>query len=62
MKVGTGAASFFWNETADAIIAQRMNVAGIDFVSKDATLISGMWRLELCRAAYRRGSREGGWE
>ena len=49
---GTAAATLFWNETADAIIDQRINVAGIDYTNKDAVLIAAIFRLELCRAAY----------
>lgn len=49
---GTAAATLFWNETADAIIDQRINVAGIDTTNKDAVLIGAIFRLELCRAAY----------
>lgn len=51
-KSGTAAASFFWGQTADKVIAQRINVAGIDFNSNDTNLIAGLWKLELCRATY----------
>lgn len=51
-NVGTGAASYFWAETAEAVVSQRVNVAGIDHQAHDVAFIGGLWRLEMCRAAY----------
>lgn len=51
-NAGTAAASFFWSETADAIIDQRLNLGAVDNRSKDEQLIGDIWRLEFCRSAF----------
>ena len=59
-NVGTGTASYFWTETADAVVEQRVRMAGIDHQARDVDFISGLWRLEICRAAYNRSLAGGG--
>lgn len=51
-NVGTGAASFFWSETADAVVDQKVRMTGIDHQAKDMDLIAALWRMEICMHSY----------
>lgn len=59
-NVGAGAANYFWTETADAVVEQRVQMAGVDHQARDVDFVSAMWRLEICRAAYNRSLKAGG--
>lgn len=52
VRAGTAAGSFFWNQTADLIIADEVPIVGTDYVSADARFLQQLWRMEFCRAAY----------
>ncbi|WP_019998598.1 DotA/TraY family protein [Aureimonas ureilytica] len=52
VNAGTATASFFWDETVEAIIQDKIPVASPDFASLDAQFLQAVWRMELCMAAY----------
>lgn len=52
VRAGTAAGSFFWNQTADLIIADEVPIVGTDYVGSDARFLQQLWRMEFCRAAY----------
>ncbi len=52
VRAGTAAGTFFWNQTADLIIADEVPIVGNDYVATDARFLQQLWRMEYCRAAY----------
>ena len=56
----TATGSFFWNQTADLIIADEVPIVGTDYVNTDARFLQQLWRMEFCRAAYNREVDKGG--
>ncbi|WLS01379.1 DotA/TraY family protein [Shinella sumterensis] len=60
VNVGTAAASFFWNETVDLVVNQKLPVVGGDFESLDGQFIQALWRMELCQAVYNEEVAKGG--
>ncbi|GFE66958.1 DotA/TraY family protein [Litoreibacter roseus] len=60
VRAGTAAGSFFWNQTADLIIADEVPIVGTDYVASDARFLQQLWRMEFCRAAYNHEVSKGG--
>lgn len=52
VNVSTATASFFWNETGDVIVEQRIPVVGGDYEALDCQFLQALWRMELCEAVY----------
>ncbi|RWJ15194.1 MAG: hypothetical protein EOR25_22285 [Mesorhizobium sp.] len=52
VNVSTATASFFWNETGDVIVEQRIPVLGGDYEALDCQFLQALWRMELCEAVY----------
>ncbi|MBO6727856.1 MAG: DotA/TraY family protein [Rhizobiaceae bacterium] len=60
VRAGTAAGSFFWNQTADLIVADEVPIVGTDYVGSDARFLQQLWRMEFCRAAYNHEVSKGG--
>lgn len=60
VNVSTANASFFWNETVDLIVEQRLPVVGGDYDALDGQFLQGLWRAELCQAVYNLEVSKGG--
>ncbi|GAA5628130.1 hypothetical protein Brsp05_03426 [Brucella sp. NBRC 12953] len=60
VKVGTAAASYFWNQTADLIIEQKIPVVAADTDGPDGQFLQALFRMELCRAVYNLEVTKGG--
>lgn len=60
VNAGTATGSFFWNETVDIIVQDKLPVATPDFASLDAQFLQAVWRMELCTAAYNEEVAKGG--
>jgi conjugal transfer/type IV secretion protein DotA/TraY len=60
VRAGTAAGSFFWNQTADLIIADEVPIVGTDYVASDARFLQQLWRMEFCRASYNYEVSKGG--
>ncbi|NKC23558.1 hypothetical protein HED50_23990 [Ochrobactrum oryzae] len=60
VNVSTATASFFWNETVDLIVEQRLPVVGGDYDALDGQFLQGLWRAELCQAVYNLEVSKGG--
>ncbi len=60
VRAGTSTGSFFWNQTADLIIADEVPIVGTDYASAEARFLQQMWRMEFCRAAYNHEADKGG--
>lgn len=60
VNVSTATASFFWNETVDLIVEQRLPVVGGDYDALDGQFLQGLWRAELCMAVYNLEVSKGG--
>lgn len=60
VKVGTAAATYFWNQTADLIIEQKIPVVAADTDGPDGQFLQALFRMELCRAVYNLEVTKGG--
>ena len=60
VNVSTATASFFWNETVDLIVEQRIPVVGGDYDQLDGQFLQALWRAELCQAVYNLEVAKGG--
>lgn len=60
VRAGTSTGTFFWNQTADLIIADEVPIVGTDYVNSDARFLQQLWRMEFCRAAYNYEVSKGG--
>ncbi|WP_279483538.1 DotA/TraY family protein [Aureimonas sp. SK2] len=60
VNAGTATGSFFWDETVDAIVQDRLPVATPDYASLDAQFLQAVWRMELCTASYNQEVAKGG--
>ncbi|RWG87141.1 DotA/TraY family protein [Mesorhizobium sp.] len=60
VNVSTATASFFWNETVDLIVEQRIPVVGGDYDALDGQFVQALWRMELCQAVYNLEVSKGG--
>ncbi|WP_062213183.1 DotA/TraY family protein [Aureimonas sp. AU12] len=52
VNAGTATGSFFWDQTVDAIVQDKLPVAAPDYASLDVQFLQAAWRMELCMAAY----------
>lgn len=60
VKVGTAAATYFWNQTAELIIEQKIPVVAADTDGPDGLFLQALFRMELCRAVYNLEVAKGG--
>ncbi|WP_421522144.1 DotA/TraY family protein [Ochrobactrum quorumnocens] len=60
VKVGTATATYFWNQTADLIIEQKIPVVAADTDGPDGQFLQALFRMELCRAVYNLEVAKGG--
>ncbi|MGW6778773.1 DotA/TraY family protein [Brucella pseudogrignonensis] len=60
VKVGTAAATYFWNETVELIIEQKIPVVAADTDGPDGLFLQALFRMELCRAVYNLEVAKGG--
>lgn len=60
VNMGTATATFFWDQTVDLVVEQKMPVAGTDFAQMDGQFLQALWRMELCQAVYNLEVNKGG--
>ncbi|QWK81267.1 DotA/TraY family protein [Ochrobactrum sp. BTU1] len=60
VNVGTAAATFFWDQTADIIVEQKIPVLAAETDGPDGQFLQSLFRMELCRAVYNLEVAKGG--
>jgi conjugal transfer/type IV secretion protein DotA/TraY len=60
VNVGTATSSFFWDQSVDLIVDQKMPVSGADYDTLDGQFLQALWRMELCQAVYNMEVAKGG--